>query len=304
MNDEEVIELHKQRIDMEGKSDRTRYDRELTLKRLARSIGKPLLEATPGDLYKWRTGLSRRLSDATIACYASNVISFYRWAVKERLIAENPAEDLPIPPMPKRQPHPISEQDLQRAIDAPAKHRHTRIWLVLASYGGLRAKEIAFLRTDCIRLRETVPHLRITHSATKGHKERIVPLHPFAIAELGKAEVRPNGLAFRNQDGKAFIPWDVSKICNDHLHGLGIADTLHSLRHRFLTRAYEVNRDLKAAQALAGHAHIQTTAGYAAIDGAALVRTVNAIPSPLGPPPDDLLKEGAALRKTMAREAS
>ena len=282
MTDEEVIARHSQRIDAEGKSGRTIYDRQLTLRRLARALGRPLLEATPDDLYKWRRSLSPRLADATVACYASNVISFYRWAVKEKLIAENPAEDLPVPPMPRRQPHPISEADLRRAIDTPADPRrpHTRIWLVLAGWGGLRAKEIAFLRTDCIRLRETVPHLRITHSATKGRRERIVPLHPFLIAELGKAVLARTGLAFRDRDGNGYTAWDVSKICNDHLHGLGIADVLHSCRHRFLTRAYEVDRDLKAAQALAGHAHIATTAGYAAIDGAALVKTVNAIPAP------------------------
>lgn len=278
VNDEDVIGRHSERIDAEGKSGRTVYDRELTLRRLARALGKPLLEATPEDLYKWRRGL--KVADATVACYASNVISFYRWAVKEKLIAENPAEDLPVPPMPRRQPHPISEKDLARAIDSPARHRYTRIWLVLAAWCGLRAKEIAFLRTDCIRLGESVPHLRITHSATKGRKERIIPLHPFVIAELAKVQLSRTGLAFRSKDGKSYIPWDVSKICNDHLHGLGIADVLHSCRHRFLTRAYEVDRDLKAAQALAGHAHIQTTAGYAAIDGAALVKTVNAIPAP------------------------
>ncbi len=280
---DKAVAAHLHRIRLEGKSARTVYDRGLTLKRVAAALlayepPVPLLDATPEDLYAWRAGL--KVIDATVTCYASHVISFYRWAVKQGLIAVSPAADLPVPPPPKRQPHPIADADLASALaTAP---QPIRIWLVLAAWCGLRAKEIALLKADCIRLRDDVPNLRITHTATKGRTERTIPLHPFAVAELGKADLAPSGPVFRKAtNGKPWTPWEVSKLCCTHLHLIGIADPLHSLRHWFVTRALEVDQNLRAAQELAGHANIQTTAGYAAVGGSALARTVNGIPSPL-----------------------
>src|SRR5258708_24422063 len=174
-------------IRIEGKSGRTVYDREITLNRLAKALPVPLLEATADDLYEWRAALEG-LKDATVACYASSVISFYRWAVKQGLAAQNPAGDRPVPPVPHREPHPIADADLTLALSsAPGL---IRIWFLLACGCGLRAKEITLLRAECIRLREATPHLRITHTATKGRKERTVPVPGFMIGELQRPDLR------------------------------------------------------------------------------------------------------------------
>jgi len=272
-----AVAAHLHRIRLEGKSPRTVYDRQLTLNRVAKALPVPLLDATPEHLYEWRAGL--KVIDATVTCYASHVISFYRWAVKQGLITVSPAQDLPVPPPPKRQPRPIADGDLAAALwSAPGL---IRIWFLLACGCGLRAREIALLRADCLRLREDDPQLRIIHTATKGRKERVIPIPAFLLAELGEADLAPSGLVFRKVDGKPFSPGEVSKLCCAHLHLIGIADTFHSLRHWYLSKAYAVEYNLRAVQELAGHANIQTTAGYAAIDGSALARTVNAIPSPL-----------------------
>jgi site-specific recombinase XerC len=42
--------------------------------------------------------------------------------------------------------------------------------------------------------------------------------------------------------------------------------TMHTLRHRFGTRAYRGSRNLRAVQELLGHASIATTERYTAID--------------------------------------
>jgi len=274
---DKAVAAHLRHIRLEGKSARTAYERGLTLKRLAAALPVPLLEASEEDLYEWRAALT--VKDVTVACYASGVRSFFRWCAERDLIASDPARKLPVPKSPRRLPRPISEQDLLYAVDTASAT--VRQWLKLAGWNGLRAKEITLLRAECIRLRDDVPTLRILYTATKGRSERTIPIHPYVAAELERADLPSSGLVFRRADGSALAAWTVSKICNQHLHAVGIADTFHSLRHRYLTKAYEVSRDLKAAQALAGHAHIQTTAGYAAIDGSALARTVNAIPSPL-----------------------
>ena len=42
--------------------------------------------------------------------------------------------------------------------------------------------------------------------------------------------------------------------------------TLHTLRHRFASRAYRGTRNLRAVQTLLGHASVATTQRYTAVD--------------------------------------
>ena len=42
--------------------------------------------------------------------------------------------------------------------------------------------------------------------------------------------------------------------------------TMHTLRHRFATRAYRGSRNLRPVQVLLGHASIATTERYTAVD--------------------------------------
>src|SRR5258708_23101533 len=86
-----AVAAHLRHIRLEGKSARTVYDREITLNRVAKDLPVPLLDATPEHLYEWRAGLT--VSDATLPCYASHVISFCPRAVNPGLHATTPAPD-------------------------------------------------------------------------------------------------------------------------------------------------------------------------------------------------------------------
>lgn len=55
--------------------------------------------------------------------------------------------------------------------------------------------------------------------------------------------------------------------------------TLHTLRHRFATRAYSIDRDLLAVQTLLGHASPVTTRRYVAVGEDRLRATVLAVAS-------------------------
>ena len=65
--------------------------------------------------------------------------------------------------------------------------------------------------------------------------------------------------------------WDetaasISRKGNKFLHSLGIASTMHTLRHAFATKVYRASKDLRLTQELMGHSSPQTTAVYAAAD--------------------------------------
>jgi integrase len=200
--------------------------------------------------------------------------------VKEGLIAENPADALPVPRLARRVPRPVSEQDLMEALAAAP--RRIRCWLVLAAWCGLRTKEVALLRVENILVTASPPVLIVAADATKGRTERVVPLSAFVLAELAAARLPASGYAFRRMDGRPGPnePWRVSQLANKHLHECGVQSTLHALRHRFGTETYRASRDLRAVQELLGHASPSTTAAYAAYDRPLARAAVDALPVP------------------------
>jgi integrase/recombinase XerC len=259
-------------------SPETVYSRRGALMRLAAALPCGLLDAAAADLAAWRAGLA--VAPETVTDYVSHAREFYDWAIGAGFIDENPASGLVLPRRRRRLPRPIAEDDLFAAVAAaPAR---IRPWLVLAAWCGLRAKEIAYLRRENILDTVRPAALLIAEDATKGSRERIVPLSAYALGELHAAGLPASGWAFRRCDGRPGpnSPGRVSHLCNDYLHGLGIAATLHQCRHRFGTMTYRGRRDLRMVQELLGHANPSTTAGYAAFDQGDAVGVVEDLPAP------------------------
>ena len=276
--DAALVAAHLEHMRLRGLSPATIYKRQRDLTRLAAWLGAPLADATPGQLACWRAALATG-TEATLASISSTS-RFYAWLAEQDIRADNPAARLARPRRGRRLPRPIGETDLSRALEtAPPA---IRVMLVLAGWAGLRAKEIALLRRENILDEMTPPVLLIAADATKGRSERIVPLSPFALAELRGYGLPASGWLLARGDGRPGpnTPARVSQLANRWLHGHGITATLHQLRHRFGTQAYRAGRDLRAVQELMGHADPATTAGYAAFDVAAATAAVNAIPPP------------------------
>lgn len=264
---------------LRGLAATTIYDRGCALDRMTAALGTPLASATPADLLGWRRSLEY-LSPGSVGTYVAHARAFYAWAQSAGLCDASPAASLPVPRLGRRIPRPISEDDLMCALDSAP--RRIRPWLVLAAWCGLRAKEIALLRTGCIQYNAAPAVLLVAADATKGLTERTVPLSSFVIAEITLAGLPGSGYAFRRGDGQPGpnTPNQVSHLANRHLHRTGIAATLHQLRHRFATAAYRASRDIRTVQEMMGHASPETTAGYAAYDRPQALAAVEAIPAP------------------------
>lgn len=273
-----AIREHLAWLTMRGLSPRTKADRERFLRQLDNALEGRLMEADEAMLMDWRSSL-RLTADATSG-YVSQARQFYAWATRQGYFDASPAAGLPSPRVPRRLPRPISENELAAALGSAP--RRIRLWLVLAAWAGLRACEIAYLRSERILLSQDQPVILIGADATKGLRERIVPLCEFAAAETWAAGLPRRGWAFTRHDGQPGPnkPWLVSKLANDHLHDCAIDATLHQLRHRFGTMTYRSSLDLLLVQDMMGHADPRTTAGYAAYDNAAGRRAVDAIPAP------------------------
>jgi integrase len=265
-------------LKLKGRSAVTISHREKMLGHVADFLPVPLLEATPEMLYDWRASL--QVSDASAAGYISHVRGFYAFCVERGLLETDPAKDLPVPAVARLLPRPIATADLAHALDHAS--RKIRLMLILAAYPGLRAKEIACLRAENVRMRDEQPVIIIASGGTKGHAERSIPMSPAVIAEFVLAGLPPaTGPVFPAADGVSHLkPWMVSKICNAHLHACGIASTLHSLRHWCATTVYAIDNDLLAVKDLLGHARLETTANYAKLYRPRTAALLNAMPAP------------------------
>lgn len=217
--------------------------------------------------------------------YQVAAAAFYKWGQRRGHVAVSPAAHLPAVRVPRSIPRPAAH-DLVREAIAAADDR-TRLAILLAVDAGLRCAEIAGMHTNQV----ASTHLLVIG---KGGHQRVVPMDPegdLALAlrtELERRRRGEHGTGWRdrfvNESGYLFpsdlhpgpiTPHYLSKLMS---RALGEA-TAHTLRHRFATDAYLVERDLQAVQQLLGHAKPETTAVYAQVpDGAMLaaVRGANA----------------------------
>jgi integrase/recombinase XerC len=206
----------------------------------------------------------------------NSVRVFYRWAVLAGRLEVSPADRLDSVLVARALPRPAPDAALRAAL-AAADDRQ-RAMLMLAAYAGLRRAEIANLHTRQISDTELL-------IVGKGGHQRLVPLHPDLAGEL-RAELA------RRRAGRCGSGWGAGRFVSEHgflfpsdnnpgpltaAHvGKLISDrlpddwTAHTLRHRFATAAYGVERDLRAVQELLGHAKPETTARYAAVPEGAL----------------------------------
>jgi integrase len=145
-----------------------------------------------------------------------------------------------------------------------------RLMMRLAADAGMRRAEIAVAHTDDV-FEDMLGWSIVVHG--KGGKRRVVPLTRGFAALLRD---RPHGYLFPGDEGGHLSPRWVGKLVNRLLDGDW---TIHSLRHRFASRAHRVNRDLAVVQDLLGHASPATTRIYVATDDSDRRRTIEAIAS-------------------------
>lgn len=197
---------------------------------------------------------------------------YYRWLLRERLIAADPTLKLHNARQPVRVPNSMTEQQVEALLHAPDVEKslglRDRAMLELLYASGLRVSELVGLKMLNISLHEQA--LRITG---KGNKERVVPFGDHAAHWLQRYE---NGSRQQLLKGKAcealFVTsrgsgmsrvafWMMVKKYAAQA-GIDTGISPHTLRHAFATHLLNHGADLRAVQMLLGHADISTTTIY------------------------------------------
>ncbi len=197
---------------------------------------------------------------------------YFRWALRERLIAEDPTLRLQSAKQALRVPKTLTESQVESLLEAPEVQTplglRDRTMLELIYASGLRVSELVTLKTFNVSMSDGV--LRVMG---KGSKERLIPFGQVARDWLQRylAQGRPAILAgqqtedlFVTARGQGMTRVMFWVIVKKHARKAGIAAPLspHTLRHAFATHLLNHGADLRAVQMLLGHADISTTTIY------------------------------------------
>ena len=197
---------------------------------------------------------------------------YFRWALREGLITDDPTLRLQAAKQPLRVPKTLTEAQVEALLDAPDVDTplglRDRTMLELMYASGLRVSELVTLKTFQVGMNEGVPRV-----LGKGSKERLVPFGQVARDWILRylAEARGAILAGRQSEdlfvtgrGQGMTRAMFWVIVKKHAAAAGITAPLspHTLRHAFATHLLNHGADLRAVQMLLGHADISTTTIY------------------------------------------
>ncbi len=251
------------------------------------------VDATPEQLREAltqravRSWLARTLADggarSTIARHTAAIRNFTSWAMREGILASDPAALLSSPRADQRLPSPLDESDarvlLNAARDEAAAGGASQIrnWAILElTYAcGLRVSEVCAL--DISSLNREALTVRVLG---KGNKERVVPYGPPAADALDHWLVRGRPQLAGERSGYALFLGDKGgridpRIVRSMVHKMaaraGVHDIApHGLRHSTATHLLQGGADLRAVQEMLGHSSLSTTQRYTHVDTARL----------------------------------
>ncbi|RJO64843.1 MAG: site-specific tyrosine recombinase XerD [Myxococcales bacterium] len=245
-------------------------------------------QATAEDVSHYMAELARHgLTGRSRARAASALRGLHRYLVRRGLAAADPTADLESPRLGRKLPNVLSLEEVAALLaapgdDGPLRVRDTAILETLYA-AGLRVSELCSLDMGSVDLR--AGFLRVFG---KGSKERLVPIGEAATAaiERYKAEARsrlvkpakPSPALFLSHHGRRLTRDAIFKLLVKYALAAGITRPLspHVLRHSFATHLLEHGADLRAVQAMLGHADIGTTEIYTHLDREAVRRVYTA----------------------------
>ncbi len=252
------------------------YGRDLArLTAYAQRAGRTVLDLRQSDLSDFMGGLREEgLSARSVARAVHALRGFFRFAVREGRLEADPMENLRAPRAFAALPRFLTPEQVEALLAAPDVATplglRDRAILEVLYATGLRVSELIGLRAGDLDL-----EVGILTCFGKGRKERLVPLG----AEAGRwvqrylAEVRPSlagesaaagDVLFLGRRGRRLTHMGLWGIVRRHAVTAGVEQTLtpHVLRHSFATHLLERGADLRALQAMLGHADISTTQIY------------------------------------------
>jgi integrase/recombinase XerD len=250
------------------------YERDAArLKAFAEARRRAVLALKQADLSAFIAGLREDgLGPRSAARCVHALRGLYRFAVREGRIERDPMENLRAPRVFRGLPRFLTAEQVEALLAAPDTAvplgMRDRAILEVLYATGLRVSELIALKPEDIDL-----EIGLLRCIGKGNKERLVPVGRVArewiVRYLQEGRTRLVGKKtprelFVNHRGRRLSRMGLWGIVRRHALKAGVARGLtpHGLRHSFATHLLERGADLRALQAMLGHADISTTQIY------------------------------------------
>jgi len=222
------------------------------------------------DHLAWR--LEQSYKPRSTARFLSGLRGFYRYLLREKLIAVDPTLRVEMPQLGRPLPKSLSEADVEALLAAPDLSdpigQRDRAMLEVLYACGLRVTELISLTLEQVNLRQGV--LRVMG---KGSQERLVPMGEEAIVWVERymrdarhdlLGGRPSDVLFPSLRGEQMTRQTFWHRIKHQARVAGINKSLspHTLRHAFATHLLNHGADLRVVQMLLGHSDLSTTQIY------------------------------------------
>lgn len=231
---------------------------------------------------------SRGFAPKSIARKLSAIKEFCKFLYSEKIIADNPAQNILSPKQTKPLPKFLTAEEITNLISTAAADDDIRIQRIavmieLMYATGMRVSELVALPKSALNYNKCLVTI-----CGKGSKERIVPIAEHALGTLAKYEKLRNEFIKKNSESPFLFP--SLRATDGHLTRDAFYKDLknlaaecgifpsrispHVLRHSFATHLVNNDADLRSVQKMLGHESIGTTEIYTHITSQKLMNTV------------------------------
>jgi len=256
---------------------------------------KPLADLKPGHVEQLTVRMrDKGCSPSTIRQTYTVLRSVLETAVRDELLASNPATKVKRPGVPRTEAHYLSIAEVASLLEATKKSRYAPLLRLLVATG-LRRGEALALRWSDVDLTNGLLRVRGTLSRANGHlvisepkterSRRDVPLSPTTVALLRSVKASQaaerlkaasiwveTGLVFTTERGTAVDPRNALRAIRTAAKALGMSGVgLHTLRHSFATHMLAAGVPLHTVSELLGHSSVAVTGdvyGHVSTEGA------------------------------------
>lgn len=246
------------------------YKRDLV--KFDKFCNKKITSITEVDIKKYLKELTNENEEKTsVARNISSLRTFYKFLMIEKIVSNDPMENIELPKLSKRLPNTLDEEDINKLLDIKLIDEFSirnKAMLELMYATGLRVSELVNLKIHDINL-----DMALVKTLGKGSKERIIPIGDYALYYLKEYMINYrssmlkkeyNDYLFLNNHGKQMTRQGFFKILKKIAQENDIKKDFspHTLRHSFATHLLNHGADLRSIQELLGHSDISTTQIY------------------------------------------
>jgi len=228
-------------------------------------------EANASMIRSWMASLMQeKVTARSVVRKASSLRTYYRFLIREGVIAISPMGKVNTPKIPSRLPVFVTKNDADKlfhSIVFPDDYNGMRDRLILEMFyaTGIRLSELLTLKDADVN----VYNLTIKVFG-KRSKERIIPITPLLKQYIDAYRTEKDKLGLKN--GCFFVTEKAEPLYEKQVYlivhkYLGMVTTLqkrspHVLRHSFATHILDNGADINTVKELLGHASLAATQVY------------------------------------------